>query len=166
MAAQAVPIFAAVDVLGDDAVRLEQGDFARVSVRAGDPLALVRRFAAAGAGWIHLVDLVGARAGRVRPGLVAAAAAAAGAARVQASGGVRSVADVEELIDAGAARVVIGTAAFATGELPRFAETFGERLVVAVDVRDGCVAVAGWTETLALAPEEAARRCAAAGVPR
>jgi phosphoribosylformimino-5-aminoimidazole carboxamide ribotide isomerase len=155
-----------VDVLGAEAVRLEQGDFARVSVRAGDPLALVRRFAAAGADWIHLVDLLGAREGRVRPELVAAAAAAAGNARVQASGGVRSVADAEALIEAGAARVVIGTAAFATGELPRFADALGERLVVAVDVRDGRVAIAGWTETLGLAPEDAAARCAVADVPR
>lgn len=167
MATQAaVTVIPAVDVLADEAVRLEQGNFEHVSVRAGDPLELVRRFAGAGARWIHLVDLLGARSGRLRPELVAGAAGAAGSARVQASGGVRSVADAEALLAAGAARVVVGTAAFADGALPRFADALGERLVVAVDVRDGRVAVAGWTATILLAPEEAAERCAAAGAAR
>src|SRR5262245_66289739 len=88
-------VIPAVDVLGDEAVRLERGDFGRVSEHAGDPIDLVRRFAAAGPPLLHLVDLAGARSGRVRPGLVRAAVEAADGVPVQASGGVRSVADAE-----------------------------------------------------------------------
>lgn len=166
MKKRALRVIPAVDVLGDEAVRLTQGDYERVSLRAGDPLELVRRYAEAGAGLIHLVDLDGARSGRLRPDRVARAAAAAPGVAIQASGGVRSVEDAEALVAAGAARVVIGTAAFAGGALPRFVEALGERLVVAVDVRAGAVAVAGWTEDAGLTAEEAAGRCAAAGVAR
>jgi phosphoribosylformimino-5-aminoimidazole carboxamide ribotide isomerase len=163
---RAVPVLPAVDVLDGEAVRLEQGDFGRVSVRAGDPLELVRRFAAAKPPFVHLVDLGGARSGRVRPELVARAVAAADGVPVQASGGVRSVEDAQALVAAGAARVVVGTAAFDDGALPGLVDALGERLVVAVDVRDGRVAVSGWEETLALTAEDAAHRCASAGVTR
>jgi phosphoribosylformimino-5-aminoimidazole carboxamide ribotide isomerase len=160
------PVIPAVDVLEGEAVRLERGDFVRVAVRAGDPIELVARFAAAGARLVHLVDLGGARSGRLRPELVAAAAAAAGDVPLQASGGIRSPADAEALVAAGAARVVIGTAAFAPGALDRYVQALGDRLVVAIDVRDDRVAVSGWEETVALTPEDAAHRCAAAGVAR
>jgi len=153
-----------VDVLGDEAVRLEQGDYERVSMRAGSPLELVERFAAERPAMVHLVDLDGARSGHVRPELVARAVAAADGVPVQASGGIRSVADAEALLGAGAARVVVGTAAW--GALNEFVEALGDRLVVAIDVRDGEVAVAGWERSSGLSAEEAATRCAAAGVAR
>lgn len=159
-------VIPAVDVFGIEAVRLEQGDFGRVSHRVGDPLELVGKFAQAGAPLVHLVDLDGARWGRTRPGLVARAVAASGRAELQASGGVRSVDDALGLVAAGAARVVIGTAAFADSTLPRYVDALGERLVVAVDVRDGLVAVAGWARSTGLSAAEAAARCADAGVAR
>jgi phosphoribosylformimino-5-aminoimidazole carboxamide ribotide isomerase len=159
-------VIPAVDVLDDEAVRLEQGDFARVSVRAGAPLALVARFAEARPPLIHLVDLDGARSGRVRPELVARAAEASGQVPLQASGGIRSVADATALVDAGASRVVVGTAAFADGLLTELVRALGERLVVAVDVRAGRVAVAGWSRSSPLSVDEAAARCAEAGVAR
>jgi phosphoribosylformimino-5-aminoimidazole carboxamide ribotide isomerase len=160
-------VIPAVDLLGDEAVRLERGDFARVSIRAGDPEALVARFAALRPAWIHVVDLEGARSGRIRPELVARLAAVAAEVPVQASGGIRSPADAEELLRAGAARVVVGTAAFAEpAALPRFAAALGERLVVAVDARAGRVAVSGWERESGIPVEEAAERCAAAGVRR
>jgi phosphoribosylformimino-5-aminoimidazole carboxamide ribotide isomerase len=157
-------VIPAVDVLGEEAVRLEQGDYARVALRAGGPLELVSRLAAERPALIHLVDLDGARSGRVRPELVEAAVAAASGVPIQASGGIRSPADAEALLAAGAARVVVGTAAW--DGLDRFVAALGERLVVAIDVRDGAVAVSGWTRTTALTAEEAAQRCAAAGVAR
>ena len=160
-----VPVIPAVDVLGDEAVRLEQGDFARVVQRAGDPLALVRHFARAEPPLIHLVDLEGARTGRLGPALVARAVEAAGGVPVQASGGIRSVDDAEELLAAGAARVVIGTAAFAEGALPRFVAALGDRLVVALDVREGRIAASGWTRS-GIEVAEAAELCAEAGVER
>jgi len=157
----------AIDVLGDEAVRLERGDFARVTHREADPLALVERVIAAGAKLVHLVDLSAARSGRVRTELVRRVVAASGSTRVQAAGGVRSLEDAERLLDAGAARVVIATAAFAgEGELERYASELGERLVVAIDVRDGLVAVDGWTRTATLAAEDAVQRCREAGVRR
>jgi phosphoribosylformimino-5-aminoimidazole carboxamide ribotide isomerase len=160
-------VIPAVDVLGDEAVRLEQGDYDRVSNRAGSPLELVARFATLRPPLLHLVDLSGARAGAVRPELVRAAVAAADGVPVQASGGVRSVADAEALVAAGAVRVVVGTAAFSTpGALRRFVDALGERLVVAIDVKDGRLAVAGWREDGGLGVDEAVDLCAAAGVVR
>jgi len=160
-------VIPAVDVLGEDAVRLERGEFDRVVARETDPAALVRRFADAGASLIHVVDLDGARTGRMRPQLIHALSSAAAPARVQASGGVRSPADARALVEAGAERVVVGTAAFAEpASLARFREELGDRLVVAVDVRDGRVVVAGWNVETPLAVEEAVDRCVGAGVPR
>jgi len=158
-------VIPAVDLLGDEAVRLEQGDYERVSLRESDPVALVARFVGAGADIVHVVDLDGARSGVLRPELIGRLAAAAQPARIQASGGIRSVADAEALLAAGAARVVVGTAAFAGEDaLERFA-ALGEALVVAVDVREGRVAVRGWREA-GIAVEEAIDRCATAGVRR
>src|SRR3954470_12372835 len=106
-------VIPAVDLLGDEAVRLEQGDYARVTLREADPAALVARFAAAGAELVHVVDLDGARSGRLRPERIAARVEEARPAQVQASRGIRSVADALTLLEAGAARVIVGTAAFA-----------------------------------------------------
>ena len=164
MALQVIP---AVDVLGESAARLEQGAYDRVVVGAGDPAALVRRFASAGAALVHVVDLDGARSGRLRAGLVGELVAAARPAAVQASGGVRGVGDAHALLAAGAARVVVGTAAFASEDaLGAFAAALGERLVVALDVRDGEVRTAGWTASSGLTVDDALGRCAGIGVAR
>jgi phosphoribosylformimino-5-aminoimidazole carboxamide ribotide isomerase len=157
----------AVDVVGAEAVRLRQGAFDDVVARAGDPAELVTRFAAGRPPFVHVVDLDGARSGRIRPDLVGRLAAAAAPTRVQASGGIRSRADAQALLDAGAARVVVGTAALESpGTLSELAVAFEERLVVAVDAREGRVAVAGWSRMTELAPDEFAERCAEAGVRR
>jgi phosphoribosylformimino-5-aminoimidazole carboxamide ribotide isomerase len=160
-------VIPAVDVVGEEAVRLRQGDFARVVARAGDPAELVARYAAARPPLIHVVDLDGARSGTIRPELVARLTAEAGPTPLQASGGVRSLADAQALLDAGAARVVLGTAALAGRKaLDELAAALGEALVVAVDARGGKVAVAGWERETAVTPEDFAARCAEAGVPR
>ena len=160
-------VIPAVDVLGDEAVRLERGAFDRVVAREDDPAALAERLVQAGARLLHVVDLDGARSGRTRPELVRRLAAAAAPAAIQASGGVRSLSDFAGLLDAGARRVVVGTAAFAEpGGLELYVEAFGDRLVVAIDVRDGRLAIRGWTGEADVTVEEAATRCAAAGVAR
>lgn len=160
-------VIPAIDVLGDETVRLVEGDFERVSLRRGDPADAARSFAAGGARLVHLVDLDGARSGRVRPQLVARVVDCAAPAAVQASGGIRSLADADALLAAGAARVVVGTAAFSAPDAPaRFAEALGERLVVALDAREGRIAVGGWLADTGVTVEEAADRCAAAGVRR
>jgi phosphoribosylformimino-5-aminoimidazole carboxamide ribotide isomerase len=157
-----VQVIPAIDLLGREAVRLEQGDYARVT-EYGEPTEHAARFAAAGARWIHVVDLDGARAGLIRPVVVAALVHAASPAAVQASGGVRSVADAEALVRAGASRVVVGTAAWEL--MDELVASLGERLVVALDVRDGVVRTQGWTES-GLDLEDAVAQCVASGVPR
>ncbi|HET9438378.1 MAG TPA: 1-(5-phosphoribosyl)-5-[(5-phosphoribosylamino)methylideneamino] imidazole-4-carboxamide isomerase [Gaiellaceae bacterium] len=160
-------VIPAVDVLGDEAVRLVRGEFDRIAVREPDPFALVARVVEAGAQIVHVVDLTAARAGGVRPELFSRAAEAARGARIQASGGVRTVADAERLASAGAARVVVGTAAFAQRALlDALVDALGERLVVALDVRGGVVAVRGWERDSGFDVEAAVERCLAAGVRR
>ncbi len=159
-----IEVIPAVDVLGEGAVRLHRGDYDSVVAKAGDPAELAASFARAGATRVHLVDLDGARTGRVRPELVRLVAAAAAPALLQASGGIRSLADAEAVIAAGADRVVVGTAAFPDPAL--FASALGPRLVVALDVRDGLVRTSGWTAESGLTREGAVELCLAAGVER
>jgi phosphoribosylformimino-5-aminoimidazole carboxamide ribotide isomerase len=158
-----IEVIPAVDVLGAGAVRLHQGAYDEVVERAGDPVELARAFAEAGAGRIHLVDLDGARSGRVRPELAREVAAAVAPASLQASGGIRNLDDARALLAAGAERVVVGTAAFPD---PALWAELGDTLVVALDVRDGQVRTAGWTEASGLTVDEAARRCSEGGVIR
>lgn len=159
-----IEVIPAVDVLGEEAVRLGRGDYDDVVERADDPIALARRFAGAGAARVHLVDLDGARSGCVRPELVRAVAAAVSPARLQASGGIRSVEDARALLAAGADRVIVGTAAWP--DPAPWADALGESLLVALDVRDGEVRASGWTQGSGLALAEAVDRCLAAGVVR
>jgi phosphoribosylformimino-5-aminoimidazole carboxamide ribotide isomerase len=160
-------VIPAIDVLGDEAVRLVRGSYDDIALRRPDPLELVRQVVAAGATLVHVVDLTAARSGRVRSQLFHDAVAAADPAGVQASGGIRSVADALEILRTGAARLVVGTAAFVPGDtLEQLVAASGERLVVAIDVRDGLVATRGWEETTAVTVARAVTRCVEAGVPR
>jgi phosphoribosylformimino-5-aminoimidazole carboxamide ribotide isomerase len=159
-----IEVVPAVDVLGAGAVRLHRGSYDRVVERAGDPVALAASLAAEGARRIHLVDLDGARAGAVRPGLVREVVAAAAPVPVQASGGIRALEDAAALLDAGADRVIVGTAAFP--DPAPWADALGARLAVALDVRDGRIRTAGWTEEAGLELADAVERCLAAGVER
>jgi phosphoribosylformimino-5-aminoimidazole carboxamide ribotide isomerase len=150
---QQIEVIPAVDVLGQGAVRLERGEYDSVVAQAGEPVALAQRWIDAGAQRIHLVDLDGARSGQVRPALVSAVAALG--VRVQASGGIRSMADARALLDAGADRVIVGTAAWPDPS-PWF--ELGDSLVLALDVRDGEVRTAGWTAGSGLRFDEALAR--------
>jgi phosphoribosylformimino-5-aminoimidazole carboxamide ribotide isomerase len=158
---QEIEVVPAVDVLGVEAVRLHQGDYDAVIERADDPVQLAERWVAAGARRVHLVDLDGARAGRVRPELVRAVASAVSPARVQASGGIRTLAHARALLAAGADRVVVGTAAWPD---PDAWLELGEALVLALDVRDGEVRSAGWTQAAGVSFAEALQRAQGARV--
>jgi phosphoribosylformimino-5-aminoimidazole carboxamide ribotide isomerase len=147
---QQIEVIPAVDVLGEGAVRLERGDYDSVVERAGDPVTLARQWADAGATRIHLVDLDGARSGKVRPELVREIASLG--VPVQASGGIRSLVDARALLEAGADRVIVGTAAW-PDPTPWF--ELGQALVLALDVRDGEVRTAGWTVGSGLRFDEA-----------
>ncbi|GAC1342618.1 MAG: 1-(5-phosphoribosyl)-5-[(5-phosphoribosylamino) methylideneamino]imidazole-4-carboxamide isomerase [Candidatus Dormibacteria bacterium] len=159
-------VIPAVDLLGDDAVRLERGDYNRVVARR--PVSdYVAALVASGPPLLHVVDLDGARSGGVRHDVVGRVIRAAGAVPVQVSGGVRTVAAALDLVAAGAARVVIGTAAFGPRQtLGELVAALGDRLVVAIDVRAGRVAVAGWLDQTAISVEEALDRCRDLGVGR
>jgi phosphoribosylformimino-5-aminoimidazole carboxamide ribotide isomerase len=150
-----IEVIPAVDVLGGEAVRLHQGNYDAVVERADDPVALARRWAAAGAGRIHLVDLDGARSGRVQPELVRQVSEIG--LPVQASGGIRSLEDARSLLEAGADRVVVGTAAWPD---PRPWFELGDALVLALDVREGEVRAAGWTESAGISLESALEQVA------
>jgi phosphoribosylformimino-5-aminoimidazole carboxamide ribotide isomerase len=154
-------VIPAVDVLDGRAVRLVQGDYDRVDVDAGDPLELVRRAASFAPPFIHVVALGAARDGGAQVELAREVVAAAAPVPVQLGGGVRTVADVVALQEAGVARVMIGTAAF--GEVPL--REFGD-VVVAVDVAAGVVRTQGWRESSGLTTGEALARCASAGVTK
>jgi phosphoribosylformimino-5-aminoimidazole carboxamide ribotide isomerase len=149
-----------IDLRGGKVVRLEQGDYARETVYGDDAAAVARAFAAAGARRIHVVDLDGARDGlagndnAIREILVAAPGVA-----VQVGGGMRSETRVAETLAAGAARVVIGTAALEQPELVRvLAARFPDRVILGLDAKNGRVAVRGWREVSSLATEEVLAR--------
>jgi phosphoribosylformimino-5-aminoimidazole carboxamide ribotide isomerase len=135
----------AVDILDGRAVRLLRGDYDRIELDAGDPLELVRR-AASYAAPLDLARSV---------------VEAAGSVPVQFGGGVRSPADVQGLVEAGIARIVLGTAAFGSVPLREFAS---DRVAVAIDVADGVVRTNGWLESTALTAASALERCAEAGI--
>jgi len=156
-------VYPAIDVLDGRVVRLAEGRRDRVTVEGGDPVAAAERFAAAGAAWLHLIDLDGAFSGT--PDLALVRRVAALGLPVQAGGGYRTLEAVEAALEAGAARVLVGTAALDDGFLEAAAE-LGERVVVAVDARDGEVAVDGWTRVAGVSPAALARRCAETGIRR
>jgi phosphoribosylformimino-5-aminoimidazole carboxamide ribotide isomerase len=162
-----VLVLPAIDIRGGRAVRLIQGERDRERVYDDDPVDAARRWIAAGARWLHVVDLDGAFAGRPgNPDAVGRILAAAGVP-VQVGGGVRNLATIERLLDAGAARVILGTAAVSGPELLREAcARFGERVAAAIDARDGRVVIEGWTATSGLSAKDAAARAVEAGVRR
>jgi phosphoribosylformimino-5-aminoimidazole carboxamide ribotide isomerase len=159
-------VIPALDLLGDDAVRLEQGDFDRVIFR--QPIEeFMTRIVATAPPLIHIVDLQGARDGALRSDVVLRCAAVADGIPLQVSGGIRSIEAARAALDAGASRVIVGTAAWESDDaLTLFARTFGEQLLVALDVADGRIAVRGWTATSGLDVEDALSRCRDAGVVR
>jgi phosphoribosylformimino-5-aminoimidazole carboxamide ribotide isomerase len=159
-------VFPALDVLEGRCVRLASGDRARVTIEGGDPGDAARRFAAEGARFLHLVDLDGAFSGRPTAGLAERIVAAAGGTPVQVGGGYRTIADVDAALAAGVARVLVGTAALSPSFLGKAVARFGDRLVAAVDARNGFVVVEGWARTSSFSAPELARACAEAGVFR
>lgn len=142
-------ILAAIDLRGGRVVRLRQGDFARETVYVDDPAVVGEAFAAAGARWLHVVDLDGARTGvpAHRDSIAAIVATVGERAQVEVAGGLRGEAQVADALSAGAARVVVGTAALDDpGFARRLVDAHGTtRITVAIDVRDGMAVGQGWT---------------------
>ncbi len=144
-------IFPAIDLYGGKAVRLFKGDYNEMTVYNDDPVAVARDFVAAGATHVHLVDLEGARDGDT-PNLDTVCRIKKECGLFcEIGGGVRSMAVVDRYLEAGLDRVILGTAAVSDPEfLAAAIEKYGDKIAVGVDIKDGMVAVKGWTEKSSL----------------
>ena len=144
-------IFPAIDIIEGKAVRLIRGDYQQMTVYNEDPSAVAKQFANCGAKYLHVVDLEGARDGSTpNLGVIRSVIEQSGAF-VEIGGGIRSMETVKAYIEAGASRVIIGTAAVTDPDfLDRALDRYGEQVAVGVDIRDGMVAIKGWTELSAL----------------
>jgi phosphoribosylformimino-5-aminoimidazole carboxamide ribotide isomerase len=161
----AVILYPAIDLKGGQCVRLLKGDMNEATVFNDDPADQARRFCEAGFSWLHVVDLDGAVEGRAVNSAAVSAILETVSIPVQLGGGVRSLADIARWIEAGVSRVIVGTAAVRDPELVRqAAQDFPEQIAVAIDVRDGKVATAGWVEVSEVDPIGLARRFEDAGV--
>jgi len=157
-------VIPAIDLLDGRAVRLREGKKDEVTVYREHPEELVAELAAGGAERIHVVDLDGAFAGARRHADVIARVCAASPVPVQVGGGIRDEATARAVLDAGAAAVVLGTAAVKSPAMVRaLCEALPGRVIVAVDAKDGMVAVEGWVETSDVSAIELGRQAAAWG---
>ncbi|MBQ9980220.1 MAG: 1-(5-phosphoribosyl)-5-[Oscillospiraceae bacterium] len=140
-------IFPAIDLFGGQAVRLFKGDYDRMTVYDKDPSAVAERFKAAGATHLHMVDLEGARSGGT-PNMDTIRRVAGGSGLfVELGGGIRSLQTAEKYLNAGVSRVIFGTAAAKPGFAAEAVKEFGDKVAVGMDVKDGMVAVHGWTQS-------------------
>ena len=140
-------IYPAIDLYEGKAVRLTRGDYAQMTVYSDDPVSVALGFKAAGATAIHVVDLEGARDGKPQNFDTIKNIAAKSGLFTQVGGGIRTTETIEEYLSAGVKRVILGTAAVAApGFLTEAVKTYGAAIAVSADLKDGFVAVKGWTE--------------------
>ena len=148
----------AIDILDGKAVRLAKGDYDRVTVYNENPVEQARIFEAAGATWLHMVDLDGAKSGNADNIGVVEAILAATSLKVEVGGGIRSLEIIKRLVNAGASRLVLGTALVRDPGFAQSAvEEYGDMLAAGIDAKDGEVAIAGWREGSGVAAGELAR---------
>lgn len=157
-------VYPAIDIRGGKCVRLVQGDYAQETVYHDTPSVVAKDWEAQGAAWIHLVDLDGAKAGQPVNEKAIAEIASSVQIPVQVGGGLRSMAAVEKLLQAGVQRVILGTAAI---EDQAFVEEalakHADRIAIGIDARNGYVATRGWLETSEVKAEELAKALADKG---
>ena len=141
-------LFPAIDLYDKKAVRLYKGDYAQMTVYSDDPVSIARDFEACGMTDAHLVDLEGARDGTTPNIDIVKRIAAETGLFTEIGGGIRSMETVEKYIDAGVGRVILGTAAVRDRAfLEEALSAFGGKVAVGIDIKDGCVAIKGWTES-------------------
>ncbi len=158
-------LFPAIDLYDGKAVRLYKGDYAQMTVYSEHPEDVARDFVACGADHIHIVDLAGAKDGTTPNFDAVCAIKAASGAFCEIGGGIRTMEVVRRYLNAGLDRVILGTAAVTDRAFLREAVSeYGEKIAVGVDLKDGCVAVKGWTETTALTAEAFCAELQALGV--
>jgi phosphoribosylformimino-5-aminoimidazole carboxamide ribotide isomerase len=158
-------LYPAIDISEGKAVRLRQGRFDEVTVYQDDPLQAARSWVEAGARYLHVVDLDGARRGRPHSLEHLKRITQELGVAVQYGGGLRSLPDVRDALRCGAQRVILGTAAYTDIDfLDDVMAAYGDRVVVSVDTRGGHVSTAGWTETTQMPADDVIRRLQARGV--
>ena len=160
-------IFPAIDIRGGKCVRLEEGRFDKETIFAENPVEAARRWVEAGSKWLHIVDLDGARAGKPVNLKVVEEIAGTFDVRCQLGGGIRTAANVGEVLAAGVQRVILGSVAVKSPELVRqVCADYGERIVIGIDARGGEVAVEGWEKSGLVQVEELVLRMKEAGASR
>ena len=148
-------IYPAIDLYGGKAVRLFKGDYAQMTVYSDDPVSVAKDFAAAGASHIHLVDLEGAKIGRPANLSTIAKIVETTGLFAEVGGGIRDMETVDSYLSIGVSRVILGTAAVKDPDFLKEAlAKYGEKIAVGVDLKDGFVAIKGWTETSDLKTED------------
>ena len=158
-------IYPAIDLYGGKAVRLLKGDYAQMTVYSDDPVSVAKDFAAAGASHIHLVDLEGAKLGRPANLDSIRAIVETTGLFAEVGGGIREMETVDSYLAIGVSRVILGTAAVKEPDFLKAAlQKYGEKIAVGVDLKDGYVAIKGWTETSDLKVEEFFGKMQALGV--
>lgn len=158
-------IFPAIDLYGGKAVRLYKGDYAQMTVYNDDPTLTAEDFKNAGATHIHLVDLEGAKSGIPANTEIIRKICSRFGGFAEVGGGIRNMDTVKTYIDAGADRVIIGTAAVTDSDFLKNAiSLYGNKIAVGVDLKDGYVAIKGWTEVSSLTADEFFCRMCEAGV--
>lgn len=157
-------IFPAIDIRGGRVVRLFQGDYGRETEFSLTPAEAAASFRAAGAEWIHAVDLDGAKCGDTVNFDVVKSLIDTSGLKIEIGGGVRDAATVEKYVKAGASRIILGTAALRNPEFAaEMISLYGERIAIGVDSREGKVATSGWLETSEVETVDFCRRLRAAG---
>lgn len=158
-------IFPAVDLYEGQAVRLYKGDYAQKTVYSDDPVAVAKAFRAAGSGQIHLVDLEGAKSGTTPNLELILRIKRETGLFCEVGGGIRSLDTMERYLGSGIDRVILGTAAVTEdGLVERAVERFGDRIAVGIDLKDGMVAIRGWTQKTDLEAFAFCRRMQSIGV--
>jgi len=158
-------IYPAIDIIGGNAVRLSQGDYARKDVYHADASEVAKRWESEGAEFIHVVDLEGAKEGKSFNREAIAKICASVSVPVQVGGGIRSMETVEDMFSIGVSRVILGTAALAEPEFVKEAVAkFGDKIAVGIDASNGKVAVQGWLEVSDVGAIEFAREMEKIGV--
>ena len=158
-------IFPAIDLSGGQVVRLYQGDYDKMTVYGADPCAVARDFIAAGAKYLHVVDLDGAKDGTLANFESISTIAKQGGLYIEVGGGIRTEERIRQYLDLGVSRCILGTIAVKDFDFTaRMAQKYGEAIAVGVDARDGYVAINGWKELSAETGIEFCRRLRDAGV--
>lgn len=157
-------IFPAIDIIRGKCVRLKQGQYDKITIFSDDPVSMALQFQKAGARYLHVVDLDGARGEGSNREIIGNIAKSLDIP-VQTGGGIRTMSDIDEILGLGLARVILGTSAVKNPDLVAEAvKKYGDRIVVGIDAKDGYVAIEGWEKTSSVKALELAAKMEALGV--